>query len=84
MTDLQFLKEKDDVKHSQAMDLEKQRLDNDLERKGADSLLGDTQSFDVTDIPPSSGSKLPKFAIGGDDLRGMDTPQENLADSMQI
>jgi len=47
-------------------------------------MLGSDTPFKTTDIPPSSGSQLPKFAIGGDDLRGMDTPFENLADATQI
>jgi len=90
MTDLQFLQEKDGTKQTQSKELEDQRLFNDLERKGVDSLLskdtpfvGSNEGVKVTDVPPSSGSKLPKFAIGGPDLRGMDTPTENIASSMR-
>jgi len=83
MTDLQFLQEQEGTKHNQTKELEKQKLDNDLERKGADSLL-DNKTSNTFSPMESSGSKIPKFAIGGDSLRGMDTPFENLADATQI
>lgn len=68
MTDLQFLQEKDGTKHAQAKDMEASKLSNDLDRKGAESLLSQ-------DTPNTFSS--------GDGLLGMDTPAENLADSLQ-
>jgi len=89
MTDLQFLQEKDGLKHNQEMEKMNKSFEQDLDRKGADSLLSQETSnkgkpFSGGIAAPSSGSTIPKFAIGGPDLRGMDTPFENLADQTQI
>ena len=84
MTDLQFLQQKEGTKHVQDMEKMDKQFDNELGQKGAASMLGNDTPFKTTDIPPSSGSKFPQFAIGGDDLRGMDTPFENLDDQIQI
>ncbi len=72
MTDLQFLQEKGGTKHRQQMQLNEQQFDQELGKKAADSML-DSETPNNADI----GSDL---APGGDDLRGMDTPQENLQD----
>ena len=87
VTDLQFLQEKNGIKHGQEMEKEDQKLTNDLERKGADTLLNPNLSHGTskkTDVSPSNGSQIPKSAIGGESLRGMDSPFENLADATQI
>ncbi len=74
MTDLQFLQEKGGTKHRQQMQLNEQQFDQELGKKAADSML-DSETPNNADI----GSDL---APGGDDLMGMDTPQENLQDYM--
>jgi hypothetical protein len=83
MQDLEFVQKQSGLDHEKEMDKMDKAYDHELGKKGADSLLSADTPFNKTDVPPSSGSKLPKFAIGGPDLRGMDSPFENLADSMQ-
>ena len=83
MTDLQFVQERAGEQHKREMEKSAQAFDHELGKKAADSMLSPDTPFAKTDIPPSSGSKLPKFAIGGDELRGMDTPFENLEDTLQ-
>ena len=83
MQDLEFLQQQSGLNHEQEMDKMDKAYDQELGKKGADSLLSPDTPFKGNNFPPSSGSAIPKFAIGGPDLRGMDSPFENLADSMQ-
>ena len=87
MTDLEFLKEQSGQKVQEEHDMMDKQTDNRLLEKAAESRLQsarESRSDEPTTIAAaSSGSKLPQFAIGGDSLRGMDTPFENLADSLQ-
>jgi len=82
--DLDFVQEQSGAGHKREMERENQRLENDLGRKAADSMLSqdtpngaiaplDTIS-DISPINPSSGSTP--------DLDGMNTPTNNLSNDM--
>ena len=89
LTDLDFIDKNDGISHDREIDLQDKKANDKLNEIGAQSLLQSTGGSEThtkvrkADVPASSGSHI-RFATGGDSLRGMDTPQENLVDSISV
>jgi hypothetical protein len=82
--DLKFLQEQDGVKHQQDLALEDKRLENDLERKGADSLL-DPNTPREEQMTPGVDDLMSADEIGQlpanpgqEEIPVINTPEENL------
>jgi len=83
--DLKYLQEANGTKHKENLEMEDKKLANELDKKGADSLLSpDTPSRGLKHrMPDTSGDNV--FAKDMPQLEntlGMDYPSENLDDAM--
>ena len=83
MQDLEFVQEKEGIKHNRALDMEDRRLSGDLDRKGADSLLSQETSNRFENAQQNINNPPPN-PVGRPPMVGMDTPQQNLEDNMII
>ena len=83
MQDLEFVQEKEGIKHNRDLAMEDRRLSADLDRKGADSLLDQETSNRFANAQQEINSPPPN-PVGRPPMVGMDTPQQNLEDNMII